>query len=117
MKRLLVLAVTFLISIGSYAGCIGSESFHTCYDDSGNSYTVNRLGDSTYVKGTNSNGESWSQQSQKYGNMTVTNGHDKDGNSWNSTTTHIGSGSTITTGRDSDGNSFSTYCNKITGCN
>ncbi len=92
----------------SVANCIGSGSIKTCYDaNTGNSYTVSELGNSTYVTGTNARtGHSWSQTSNHIGNTTYTNGIDAEGKPWNSTTTHIGN--TIhQSGFDSDGNPFS----------
>jgi hypothetical protein len=44
---------TFLMTSGENAGCIGSGSFQTCNDDSGNSYTINRYGNSTTMNGYN----------------------------------------------------------------
>jgi hypothetical protein len=53
---------TFLMTSGENAGCIGSGSFQTCNDDSGNSYTINRYGNSTTMNGYNAQtGSSWSQ--------------------------------------------------------
>lgn len=94
------------------ADCIGSGSLKTCYDDSGNTYTVQKFGDTTYVNGQNSRtGSTWSQQSQKLGDSTYTTGQDADGNSWNSTATKVRN-STFINGTDSDGNSFSQTCNE-----
>ena len=74
---------------------------------SGNSYNVNKIGNSTYVQGNNlGTGSSWSQTSTKVGNSTITHGVDKDGNSWNSTSTKIGN-TVHTSGFNSDGSSFS----------
>ena len=111
--------LTFIImslSVHANADCIGSGSLKTCYDASGNSYTVNKLGNSTYVNGYNSQtGSSWNQSSTKLGTSTYTNGNASNGNSWNSTSTRIGN-STYTSGLDSDGNPFSSVCNQF-GCN
>lgn len=114
------LTTTAIVSMLLFAGassadCIGSGSLKTCYDDSGNTYTVQKFGDTTYVNGQNSRtGSTWSQQSQKLGNSTYTTGQDADGNSWNSTATKMGN-STIINGTDSDGDSFTTTCNEY-GC-
>jgi len=53
---------TFLMTSVENAECIGSGSFQTCNDDSGNSYTINRYGNSTTMNGYNAQtGSSWSQ--------------------------------------------------------
>lgn len=113
--RIATITALVLLSGSAYAQCIGSGNFKNCYDNSGNTYTVQQLGDSTYVNGHNAQtGSSWNQQSQRIGNSTYTNGRDADGNSWNSTSTRVGN-SVITNGRDSDGNVFHQTCNQF-GC-
>jgi hypothetical protein len=98
------------------AACVGTDLFQNCTDNSGNSYSVRRFGNSTQMDGYNSNtGSSWSQNSRSIGGTTFHNGTDADGNSWNSTTRRIG-GSTFHSGADSDGNSFSKTCTHF-GCN
>ncbi len=106
-----ILAVSILLSIYSevsIADCVGSGSIKSCYDlNTGNSYTVSELGNSTYVTGSNARtGNIWSQTSTRLGNTTYTNGIDSEGNPWNSTTTHIGN-TVHQSGFDSDGNPFS----------
>ncbi|WP_182939541.1 MULTISPECIES: hypothetical protein [Aeromonas] len=116
MRSIIAIATSLLIfSSAASAECIGSGSLKTCYDDNGNTYTVQKFGNSTYVDGQNARtGSTWSQQSQKLGNSTYTTGQDADGNSWNSTATKMGS-TTIINGTDSEGDSFSTTCNEY-GC-
>lgn len=97
------------ISASAHAGCVGTDTFKTCTDESGNTYSVSKFGNTTSVQGYNSRtGSSWSQESNKFGNTTITNGRDADGNSWNMQQQKLGSGS-FTTGTDSDGNPFSYY--------
>lgn len=108
----ITIAALLFFSGAANADCIGSGNFKTCYDDSGNTYTVQKFGNSTYVNGHNpSTGSSWNQQSQRLGNSTYTTGQDADGNSWDSTATKMGD-STIINGSDSDGDSFSVICNE-----
>lgn len=98
------------------AACYGSGSFQNCYDSSGNSYTVQRFGNTTMMNGYNSNtGSSWSQNSQTYGNTTYHNGTASNGNSWNMNEQRYG-GTRFLNGTDSQGNSFSYTCNQF-GCN
>ncbi|MFQ2440558.1 hypothetical protein ACSZMF_14220 [Aeromonas caviae] len=111
----ITIAALLFFSGAANADCIGSGSLKTCYDDSGNTYTVQKFGNSTYVNGSNSRtGSRWNQDSQRIGNSTYTNGRDADGNSWNSTATKMGN-TTIINGRDSTGKTFSTICDK-NGC-
>ena len=116
MRSIIAIAMSLLIFSGAVsAECIGSGSLKTCYDDNGNTYTVQKFGNSTYVDGQNARtGSTWSQQSQKLGSSTYTTGQDADGNSWNSTATRVGN-STFINGTDSDGNAFSQTCNEY-GC-
>ncbi|HHO0882147.1 TPA: hypothetical protein ACRTNA_002186 [Aeromonas hydrophila] len=116
MRSILAVTVSIVLFSGAVsAECIGTGNLKTCFDDSGNTYTVQKFGGTTYVDGQNSRtGSSWSQQSQKLGNSTYTTGRDADGNSWDSTTTKMG-GSTVINGTDSDGDSFSVICNEY-GC-
>ena len=87
------------------AACYGSSSYYTCNDSSGNSYSVQKYGNSTFMQGRNSRtGSSWSQNTQRYGGNSYTTGRSSNGNSWSSTTTPYGS-----YGRDSRGNSWSRY--------
>lgn len=108
MKGLL-LALVCAISVPAAAGCYGSGNLQTCTDSSGNSYTVNRIGGTTYVNGYNAQGQTWNSTSSTYGNTTYQQGTAKDGGQWNQTINTFGSGQ-MRTGTDSNGNSFSTYC-------
>ncbi|MCO6390549.1 hypothetical protein GTW25_05850 [Aliihoeflea aestuarii] len=115
MRILLAAAALMAVTTSSYAACYGTGNYQRCSDNSGNSYSVQRYGNTTNLRGYNSNtGSSWSQNSQHLGNSTFTRGYDADGNSWNSTTQRIGD-SSFTRGMDSDGNSFSRTCNSF-GC-
>lgn len=69
------------------AACVGSGSYQSCYDpQSGNSYSVQRYGNTTTMYGNNAKtGSSWSQQSTDFGNTTMHNGRDSRGNSWTTT--------------------------------
>jgi len=88
MRKLIFIAAALLASgAAAHANCVGTKSFSTCYDaDTGNSYTVQRYGDSTYMNGNNARtGSNWSQSTQSYGNTTFQNGRDSRGNSWSTT--------------------------------
>jgi transcriptional regulator with XRE-family HTH domain len=97
------------------ASCYGSDSFQTCTDESGNTYNVQRFGNTTHMQGSNSDGSIWSQQSTTMGNSTLHTGTAADGGNWNMQQYRSGSGTSYT-GTDSDGNSINSYCTKY-GCN
>ncbi len=98
------------------SNCVGTGSFRTCYDSSGNNYSVQEIGSTTYTQGNNSRtGSSWNQTSQTIGNTTFHNGTAANGNSWNGTTTNLGNMS-ITSGTDSRGQSFTKTCDKFGNC-
>lgn len=115
MKKLLVLLLAFA-SYGANAQCIGTDALSTCYDNNGNTYTVNRMGNTTIVNGNSANGTSWSQTSNTIGNSTYNNGTAADGESWNETQTNMGGGNRIISGTNSQGESYYHNCNQY-GCN
>lgn len=92
MRKLVLVALLATLSNSAYASCVGSSSVQTCYDaQSGNSYTVQRYGNTTSVYGSNAQtGSTWSQQSYDYGHTTQTYGTDSKGNSWSQTCGKLG---------------------------
>ena len=116
MFKYFLAAILGLTSVNAFAQCYGSATYYNCYDlNSGNDYTVQKIGNTTYVDGYNSGtGNRWSQESSTYGNITYTNGTAANGNSWDMTTQTIGNTRFID-GTDSRGNSFSKICNQF-GC-
>ena len=110
MSFLAVSAAATAFSAAVSATCTGTDSFQTCYDaTSGNSYQVQRYGNTTQMNGYNAGtGSTWNQTSQTIGNTTFHNGTSADGSSWNSTQQEIG-GTTFYNGTDSQGNSFNCY--------
>lgn len=120
MNRILLSAVTILIaafSASAYANCFGSPTMQTCTDNNGNSYQVNRFGNTTTVHGYNAQtGSSWNETANTYGNNTYINGTAANGASWNENIMNLGNGSRIINGTNSQGRSFSRYCTAY-GCN
>lgn len=113
--KIITCAVLLIASLSAQATCVGSGAISYCTDSSGNSYTVNRIGESTYMQGRNADtGSTWSQQTQRIGGSSFTTGRDADGNTWNSTTIKTPGGSS-TSGTDSNGRSFTRTCNQF-GC-
>lgn len=114
--RTAVFTALAALSFSAQATCIGSGSFQTCTDASGNSYNVSRYGNQTQVNGYNANtGSTWSQNSTTVGNTTFHNGQAANGNSWSGTTSTYG-GMTTHSGVDSRGNSYHKTCTTY-GCN
>lgn len=96
-----------LVSGPAAADCVGTDTFKTCYDDSGNTHDINKIGNTTYLEGHNSRtGSNWSQESRTIGNTTYHSGRAADGDRWSSTEQRIGNMRFIS-GQDSDGNYFS----------
>lgn len=111
---LAVIASAFSASPAN-AACVGSNSFQTCLDDSGNSYTVQRFGNQTFTNGYNSEtGSTWSQNSTTLGDMTFHNG-ESNGNSWDMTDQRLGGGMRSYSGTNSRGESFNVLCTPF-GC-
>jgi hypothetical protein len=108
----IAVAVALLWAGSAYANCIGTGTLKTCYDNSGNSYTVTKMGNTTTVTGSG-NGSTWSQTSSTYGNTTYTNGQ-SNGRPWNETQQSFG-GQTSVTGTNSQGQPYSYSCNQY-GC-
>jgi len=116
--RRFIFAALLLAALPSVASatCTGSDWMQTCRDNEGNTYTVNRFGNTTTVRGNNTNdGSSWSQRSTTWGNTTQTTGTAANGNSWNETERHYG-GNTTYSGTDSDGQPYSYTCTQYGGC-
>ncbi|QCX50696.1 hypothetical protein [Ralstonia pseudosolanacearum] len=110
-------ATLVLASSSVFANCIGGPAFQTCNDSSGNSYTVNRMGNTTMVNGYNAQtGNSWNETARTFGNTTQINGNAANGQSWNETIHNYGNGNRSIYGTDSRGNSYNHYCTSY-GCN
>lgn len=85
--KLLIASLAFTLTAApAFAMCVGSGNFQSCTDNSGNSYSVTRMGNITTMQGHNSEtGSNWDQTSTTFGNTTFHNGTDKNGDSWSST--------------------------------
>lgn len=116
MKRFVIgIAAGLLAASAAQASCYGSASMRSCADASGNNYTVQRFGGSTYMQGSNPRtGSTWSQQSHSFGGSTNIYGSDSAGRAWNSTITR-GAGTVHQYGTDASGRAFSRTCGRA-GC-
>lgn len=117
--NLRLIACSIILSVAlvspAAAACFGTGSLQTCYDESGNSYSVSRFGNNTIVNGHNSRtGSSWSQQSSTFGNTTYHSGQ-TNGQSWNATDQRLGNMRMIY-GTDSNGNHFNYSCDAFGNC-
>lgn len=121
MKMKLAHLALALFAAGGMAGsalaqstCTGTGAYRTCTDlRNGNSYQVNRIGNTTNLNGYNANtGSSWNATTTRIGNSSFTNGTSSDGQAWNATTNRVGN-STFTNGTDSRGRSFNSTTTKI----
>jgi hypothetical protein len=112
MKKLLIALSLVSFSGIASATCYGTGSFQTCYDaQSGNNYQIQRYGNTTQMYGSNpSTGSNWSQTTNRIGNTTYQNGYDSNGNSWNTTRQDYGNGNYTINGTDSQGNSVNQSC-------
>ena len=111
--RYLVSAVFFAVMTSTAnAQCFGTEAFQTCTDfQSGNTYQIQRFGNTTQMYGSNPRtGSTWSQTTNKIGNTTYQNGFDSSGNSWNTTRQDFGNGNFNVYGTDSSGNFVNKSC-------
>ncbi|WP_210165095.1 hypothetical protein [Pseudorhizobium marinum] len=116
MRKLLTAAIFAISAAQASAMCVGSGALTSCTDTQGNSYTVNRFGNTTITNGHNAGtGSSWSQTDMSVGNSVYTNGN-TNGNSWNMQRHHHGSGLSTYSGTDSRGDSFMGTCTQF-GCN
>jgi hypothetical protein len=120
MKRIafsFCIAIWALASVPAFANCVGSPTFQTCADQNGNTYSVNRLGNTTTVNGYNGQaGSSWNETATTIGNNTTINGNAANGQHWNENINSYGNGNRTISGVDSNGNAFSKTCTPY-GCN
>ena len=116
MRSILTIAMVLAGISAADAYCVGTNALSTCYDDSGNSYTVNRFGNQTHMNGYNAQtGSTWSQDSTTLGNSTYHTGQ-ANGRPWNETETRYAGGIRSIYGTDSEGNSFNYQCAPYSGC-
>lgn len=101
-----VTAAMVLWAGGAWAGCVGSTSIKTCTDGLGNAYTIQRLGDVTFVTGFNERtGEGFSEAARRFGDIVVTGGEDG-GRTSTSTWSKVGPNMHARSGTDPDGRRF-----------
>lgn len=113
--KAVLIASLFACGLSSHAACYGTANNYNCNDASGNSYNVQKYGNTTNMQGYNaSTGSNWSQNSQTYGNTTQIQGQ-ANGRSWNETIQTM-PGMTTYSGTNSQGQSYMKTCTAY-GCN
>jgi hypothetical protein len=74
MACLIFVFLLFTYSSGN-AACYGTKNVYSCSDNSGNKYNVQKFGNSTTMRGSNTRtGSQWNQRSTSFGNTTRTTG-------------------------------------------
>lgn len=117
MLKIKALCVVASIAFGAcaQAACFGTANNYSCNDASGNSYNVQKYGNTTNMQGYNaSTGSNWSQNSQTYGNTTQIQGQ-ANGRAWNETIQTM-PGMTTYSGTNSQGQGYMKTCTAY-GCN
>ena len=105
------IATIFAVNAAS-ATCYGTVTFQNCDDNSGNSYTINRFGDTTMMTGGNAQtGSSGSQNSTTLGDNTFHNDRASTSNLWNSTPQRLGDSR-----HDKQGSSSNRICGLLDRC-
>ena len=105
----------FAVNVAS-AACYGTDTFENCDNSSGNSYTINRFGDTTIMTEDNAQtGSSRSQNSTTLGDTTFHNDRASSDNSWNATDQRLEDSRHIFS-RDRQGNSSSRICGLLDRC-
>jgi len=105
------IAAIFAVNAAN-AACYGTDTFQNCDDNSGNSYTINRFGDTTMMTGGNAQtGSSGSQNSTTLGDNTFHNDRASTSNLWNSTPQRLGDSR-----HDKQGSSSNRICGLLDRC-
>ncbi len=114
-SKALYFVALMTLSLSSAAACYGAANSYNCNDAIGNSYNVQKYGNTTNMQGHNAGtGSNWSQNSQTYGNTTQIQGQ-ANGRAWNETIQTM-PGMTTYSGTNSQGQSYIKTCTAY-GCN
>ncbi len=98
------------------ASCTRSANLLACVDADGNTYSVNTVGNTIYLRGFEKNGKRyWAQTNSRFGQMTFFTGIASDGEAWVGYTRRVG-WTTINRFSSSGGSSAKFTCSRLTGC-
>ncbi|CAI8836189.1 MULTISPECIES: glutamine synthetase [unclassified Pseudomonas] len=98
------------------ANCTRSANLLACIDAQGNTYSVNTVGSTIYLRGFEKHGNRyWAQTNSRFGQLTFFTGLTSDGEAWVGYTRRVG-WTTINRFSSSGGSSAKFTCSRITGC-
>ncbi|GLH40730.1 glutamine synthetase [Pseudomonas moraviensis] len=98
------------------AHCTRSANLLACVDAEGNTYSVNTVGTTLYLRGFEKNGHRyWAQTNSRFGQLTFFTGIASDGEAWVGYTRRVG-WTTINRFSSSGGSSARFTCSRMTGC-
>ena len=116
MSASLLLAVDAMAQVPNLAKCTRSANLLACVDADGNSYSVNTVGSTIYLRGFERVGKRyWAQTNSRYGQLTFFTGIASDGEAWVGYNRRVG-WTTINRFSSSGGSSAKFTCSRITGC-
>lgn len=112
----LLLSVDAWAQIPSLATCTRSANLLACVDADGNTYSVNTVGRTIYLRGFEKAGKRyWAQTNSRYGQLTFFTGLASDGEAWVGYNRRVG-WTTINRFSSSGGSSARFTCSRISGC-
>lgn len=112
----LLLAIDARAQIPNLATCTRSANLLACVDADGNTYSVNTVGSTIYLRGFEGVGKRyWAQTNSRYGQLTFFTGIASDGEAWVGYNRRVG-WTTINRFSSSGGSSARFTCSRISGC-
>lgn len=112
----LLLAIDARAQIPNLATCTRSANLLACVDADGNTYSVNTVGSTIYLRGFERVGKRyWAQTNSRYGQLTFFTGIASDGEAWVGYNRRVG-WTTINRFSSSGGSSARFTCSRISGC-
>ncbi|WP_411960263.1 glutamine synthetase [Pseudomonas mandelii] len=112
----LLLAIDARAQIPNLATCTRSANLLACVDADGNTYSVNTVGSTIYLRGFERVGKRyWAQTNSRYGQLTFFTGITSDGEAWVGYNRRVG-WTTINRFSSSGGSSARFTCSRISGC-
>jgi hypothetical protein len=105
-----------MAQLSALATCTRSGNLLACVDADGNTYSVNTIGSTLYLRGFEKNGQRyWAQTNSRFGQLTFFTGIASDGEAWVGYTRRVG-WTTINRFSSSGGSSAKFTCSRMTGC-
>jgi hypothetical protein len=105
-----------MAQLPALATCTRSANLLACADADGNTYSVNTIGSTLYLRGFEKNGQRyWAQTNSRFGQLTFFTGIASDGEAWVGYTRRVG-WTTINRFSSSGGSSAKFTCSRMIGC-